>query len=108
MTSSDIARAVLVAMIAIATMLATSAQLRVAKRPDGRARRYVVAWLVCVFVLSGLIWVTDAQVGNVDWRRRLVSVGVIGGIFAVALGAGAWWIARHTWTDRGSLVGGTL
>ena len=104
MTSSDIARAVLVAMLGIAALLVTSAQLRVVEHPDRRARRYGVAWLVCVVVMTGLMWVTDAQVGNDDWQRRLAGVAVIGGIFAAALAAGAWWTARPASRSRGRAI----
>src|SRR5688572_26177006 len=90
MTSTEIAQLVIAAKIGIAALVLTSLQSRVLRRPPPRRRAYLLAWVVCVVIVGGLIWVTDIQVGNTSLTRRVNSALLVGGVGATALAAGAW------------------
>lgn len=90
MTSSEIAQLVLVAQIGIAALVLTSLQWRVLRRSPPRRGAYMVAWVACIVILGGLIWLTDVPVGNTSLPRRVNSGLLVAGVGAVALAAGQW------------------
>lgn len=94
MTSSQIAQTVLLAVWAVATMILTSAQLRVIKRAPPRRRAYVLAWLICSLLLGALLTMTDREVGVVGLSRVATNFALCGAVSGLALAAGAWWTRR--------------
>jgi len=102
-TSSEIARFALIAQIVVAALVITSAQLRVLRRAEPRRSAYIVAWLVCTAVIAGIVWLTDAQVGNATTSRRVGSGMLAGFTSACALAAGEWWAFRPPHLSVGML-----
>ena len=88
MSSSESARLVLCAVWLVATLVLTSAQLRVLAGSPPRTRRYVVAWVVSTLILGGLLHVMDRMIGAIDWRRQLMNVCVAGTVAVAGLVAG--------------------
>lgn len=86
-----------VAVIAMAALLLTSAQLRVFKGAPPRRTRYVIAWLVCAIVLGAVMSYVDSQVGRAALADRLGSFAVAAVICAVALFAGSRLGASPYW-----------
>ena len=103
MNSTQIARLITIAVGVVATLVLTSAQLRVVQRPAPRHGRYLVAWVVCALVLGGLVSATDRLVGQVDTVRSIVNVVSAGAVSALALGVGMWWTDRSRWATAGSM-----
>ena len=91
MTSSQIAQTMLLAFWAVATMILTSAQLRVIKRPPPRRKAYVVAWLICSLLLGALLTMTDREVGVSEPSRVATNLALCAGVSGLALAAGEWW-----------------
>jgi hypothetical protein len=96
-TSTQAAETVLIAAWAVATMVLTSAQLRVAKRRSWR--RYIVAWLFCTLLLGALLSAMDFMVGRAEPMRILADVMLAAVISGLALAAGARWIRRPWWAQ---------
>ena len=89
MSSSEVARLVLFAVWFVATLVLTSAQLRVAAASPPRTRRYVVAWVACTLALGGLLFLMDKMLGAIDWRRQALNAVLGGAVAAAGLGVGA-------------------
>lgn len=102
MNSTQIARLITIAVGVVATLVLTSAQLRVVQRPAPRGGRYLVAWVVCALVLGGLVSATDRIVGQSDTMRSIVNFATAGAVSALALGIGMWWTDRSRWATAGS------
>ncbi len=105
MSSSEIAQLVLVAQIGIAALVLTSLQLRVLRRSPPRRGAYVAAWVACIVIVGGLIWMTDVPVGNTGLARRLNSGLLVGVVGAAALAAGSWVHGRFPADGRRVLRG---
>lgn len=99
MNSSEIARTVLIAVWIVATLLLTSAQLRVLASTSNRRKRYIIAWLVCLVVLGGLLSAMDSATGSIGVTRRVANFALAATVSAVALAAGEWWTRRPAWAN---------
>jgi hypothetical protein len=98
LTSSETAQGVRLALWFVATLLLTSAQLRVVPAARPRYRRYVFAWFGCTLIGGALLSLMDTVVGQTDWTRRLANAAIAASVSAVGLGAGAWLTQRLEWT----------
>lgn len=94
MNSSEIARTALIAVWIVATLLLTSAQLRVLASTSNRRKRYIIAWLVCLVVLGGLLSAMDGATGSIGMTRRLGNFALAATVSAVSLAVGGWWASR--------------
>jgi hypothetical protein len=97
MSSSATARMVLGAMWFVATMVLTSAQLRVVPAAPPRFWRYVLAWFGSTLILGALLWTMDNTLGAADWGRRLMNASVAGVLAAAGLVAGSLLTRRLQW-----------
>ena len=104
MTSSQSARLILLALWFVATLLLTSAQLRVIAVEPPRRWRYVVAWIGCTLIGGALLSMVDNAVGRADWGRRIANTVLSAAVAAVALGTGAWVTQRPEWLKRHGVV----
>ena len=104
MSSSHIALAVLGAKWLVASLLVTSAVLRIAARPRQRVWHYVLAWVVCTVVLGGLLSATDAATGREDMGRRFADFFLAAGVTALALVGGWAWTSRAQWAQTSRVV----
>jgi hypothetical protein len=103
-SSSQIALTVLSAKWLIASLLVTSAMLRVVSRPRRRPWHYAVAWVVCTAVLGALLSATDAATGSIALQRKLSDVLLAGAVSALALVGGWAWTRRAAWGQTGRMV----
>jgi hypothetical protein len=103
-SSSQIARSVLLALWIVAALTLTSAQLRVVARAGNRRVRNLVAWLVCTLVLGGLLVAMDRATGKIETTRGIADVSLGAFVSAAALAAGSWFANRPEWEDQGRLA----
>jgi hypothetical protein len=99
LTSSQLATVIRVALIAVAALVLTAAELRVIAKPPPRRVRYVVAWLACSAILGGLAIYLDTRVGLTAPGDRVLSVAGAALLSAAALAVGAWWTRRPAWNS---------
>lgn len=104
MTSSQMALAILGTKWLVASLLVTSAMLRIAARPRQRVWHYVLAWVVCTVVLGALLSATDAATGSIGIRQRLADFLLSGAVNALALVGGWAWTSRARWAESGRMV----
>jgi hypothetical protein len=104
MSSSQIALTVLGTKWLVASLLVTSAMLRVASRPRRRLWHYALAWVVCTAVLGALLALTDNATGRGDMSRRIADVFLSAGVTALALIGGWAWTSRAAWAETGRMV----
>jgi hypothetical protein len=104
MSSSQIALTVLGAKWLVASLLVTSAMLRIAARPRRRLWHYALAWVVCTAVLAALLAATDNATGRGDTSRRIADVFLAAGVTVLALGGGWAWTSRAQWAHTGKVV----
>ena len=104
MSSSQVALAILAAKWLVASLLVTSAMLRIASRPRRRPWHYALAWVVCTAVLGGLLSMTDVATGRIAFDRRLEDFFLAGAVSALALVGGWAWTRRAAWPQTGRLV----
>ncbi|MEX2152550.1 MAG: hypothetical protein WD825_04375 [Gemmatimonadaceae bacterium] len=97
MTSSQIAQAVLLAVWTVATLILTSAQLRVMQRAPPRRGAYVAAWVICSLLLGALLAMTDRGVGVCGPSRLATNFALCAVVSGLALAAGAWGTRRLAW-----------
>jgi hypothetical protein len=103
LNSSETAQVVRLGLWVVATLLLTSAQLRVIPAARPRQWRYGFAWFGCTLIGAALLSVLDNAVGQIGWTRRFANASVAATISAVGLGAGAWLTQRPEWARlRGS------
>ena len=88
MNSSEMALAIRVAMIGVAAMLFTAAQLRVLAGSPPRRTRYIVAWLVSAVILAALGTYLDSLVGRAGMSERAQGLFFAAAAAAIALTAG--------------------
>lgn len=98
MTSSQSARAVLLALWFVASLMLTSVQLRVIPAAQPRHWRYAFAWFGCTLIGGALLSVMDDAIGRSDWGRRWANASFAATVSAAGLGAGAWLTQRPAWT----------
>ena len=101
MSSSQIALAVLGAKWLVASLVVTSAMLRIAARPRQRVWHYVVAWVVCTVVLGALLSATDVATGSIAIERKLSDFFLAAAVSALALVGGWAWTRRPAWSESG-------
>lgn len=99
MTSSQMAVVLRGAVIAVAAMLFTAAQLRVLKGNTPRRTRYAVAWILISIMLGAFISYLDAMVGRAGIADRVASFAFAAVTAALALGAGARLSQSPFWTS---------
>lgn len=105
LNSSQTARAIQVALVAVAAMLITSAQFRVLAGGGAPSRvRYAVAWLVCAVVLGALGAYLDAMVGLTAIGDRVLNFVGAAVHVLVGLAVAHWWTRRPSWPTYSRLV----
>ncbi|MEX2177835.1 MAG: hypothetical protein WD801_03935 [Gemmatimonadaceae bacterium] len=103
LNSSQTARAIQIALVAVAAMLITSAQFRVLAGPPSRVR-YAVAWLVGSVVLGALGAYLDTMVGLTAIGDRVLNFVGAAVHVLVGLAVGHWWTRRPSWPTYSRLV----
>ena len=98
------ALAILGAKWLVASLLVTSAMLRIAARPRQRPWHYVLTWIICTAVLGALLSATGAATGSVAIRQKLADFFLSGAVSALALIGGWAWTRREQWLQTGHAV----
>lgn len=99
LTSSQLATVIRAALVVVAALTLTAAELRVIAAPPPRRVRYVAAWLACSAILAGLAIYLDSRVGLTAPGDRALSMAGAALLSSVALAVGAWWTRRPAWNS---------
>lgn len=97
LTSTQIALLIQGALVIVAALTITAAELRVLRAEPPRRTRYLLAWLACAALLAGLAIYLDRMVGITGRGDMMLNVIGAGVLAAAGLAIAGWWTRRPAW-----------